>query len=1492
MSMGTFSRLCLVLLLSWGWGGSWAVGQTNRPTVYIEDSPAAAELFDEAQSLRRQDRLGDAAEHLQEVIERYPHKLMPTDEAGGYEDAVVQAYRKLLDDRTLREAYRDRYGATAQRRLDEALAPWPDGAALEAVARRYAMTEAGFEAGLLLAGYYIERADGRSAASVLDTFEHHPDLASRRDRYDYLQAVAGLLGRERDRLHRHRDALVEQGHDDAVADLEALAHRLHPPLRLEQPEQIAVDVGDLPELLRRPLWETEVDFAASPSDARNTGNRQPQPRVAQARPSNRGSTDGHPPVLPTAGEQRLYINEGRQIRALDRNSGWTLWTFAWEPEEMQQAGFPQFGRMASGGAEPQPVLLHGRFAFAVMGHSAFWPARWQQETSPTALVALDRDTGELAWKIEPGDLDDAFERSNFQGTLVAGDDTLFALIRRSQASGFQDTFLVAIDQRDGSPRWRRHLSSAATTSRYATGPRPEMSAYGSTIYVSDNIGTVAAVDTRHGTLRWARVFMPAREMIERGVLRGEVGTADRVTGPPILIAAGLVVPSPAMEGRKIVLFDPDTGEVLDEKASSPWRTADHLLPADDGVLAIGRDVVLFDGETLEPRWTHRLEGESTPEIAGRAAVSEKYVLVPTTENIALLRRDDGQAVRIIDVEEPGNVLVYDGQLVVATGHAVRSYLDWRRAAEHLRNQIQDRPDDPAPGLALAHLAMRAEQASVALEGVDASLDVLRHSTLRQRPAEHRRHQAEVFDKLRDLIDATADNPGLRSDLFDRMATMTAGPEQEVTYHLSAAQHQADIDQPRQAVEHLQAVLLDATLAAQLYEQPQVARQAGLEAQRRLVELVDREGRDIYATFDTQARQQLEQLRHRNGQAEALARLAEQYPLARSAPEALREAGRRYAAEGELGAASQQFRRAYDHARREQPELLPEIVGELTELYEQHDRPRQAAAWLERVRQRYPELEPIRAGQPTPLRPWMSELAQRDGVDGERPRINLPLQQPRLLAGRALPPLATAEREQASDRLLTLDETVLRLHTGDHFETAWQRELPDGAAAALSVTDQQVLLWLEEAQAVVALDGETGRPMWDAVEAAAVLDEAGDPRRRDAARPREQREFIEMIENGPVRIGAGGRLLTDRQAGDDRDAIFHALGDQVIVLADGQGRVAGIDRDTGRVQWTRLAPLDTVTAVTANADTVALTGVSGAGTDAVGGTLLVLDMHTGEPRFPAVEENDPPQWVGFAGNNLVAVATTHQITAHRASTGEVAWRLSLTQDASPLTGHGWADDHMLLLLDNAGMTLAIEAGSGQLLNRISLGDGTGAPRVAAQAVAPNWHLLTPTNLVAVDGRGQVAWRDAVNLPRKQLIHQFTSREHTFVLHREAGEAEERAAAGLQIEGRVVIRIQRGGDGIEERIEMQPNADVQQALPGDAGPSRYRLFTVDRRTGRLVAERKLGPMPQPLDAAAALLLDNHLVYTMGTQTLVIPGSPTPPEPEPTPEAEAEPEPEPAD
>ena len=154
--------------------------RASAATVYLEDSPAAQELMDEAATLAEQQRFGEAAQRLQRVAAEFADKLMPA-EPGLFVDAGLRVRAMLLDRPELLGAYRERFEPEAQRALaDVPRDPrgLPDAAALSRVVEAYGLTEAGLEASLMLAGVRLEQADPEGAAEALASLDAVAGAAS------------------------------------------------------------------------------------------------------------------------------------------------------------------------------------------------------------------------------------------------------------------------------------------------------------------------------------------------------------------------------------------------------------------------------------------------------------------------------------------------------------------------------------------------------------------------------------------------------------------------------------------------------------------------------------------------------------------------------------------------------------------------------------------------------------------------------------------------------------------------------------------------------------------------------------------------------------------------------------------------------------------------------------------------------------------------------------------------------------------------------------------------------------------------------------------------------------------------------------------------------------------------------------------------------------------------------------------------------------------
>ncbi len=697
------------------------------PAIYLEDSPAAQEQVDRALALREQGRLTDAVEQLHRVTLEYPHKLMQV-EPGRYEDALRWVRRRLREDKALLAAYRRAYGGEAERHRREAMEPAPDSKALEQVVARYAMTEPGLKAGLTLAALYLERADVRSAASVLDELQDHPDLEAASDgapgdekasegtyaqRYHYLQVVAGIFTEDAARRDSHRQYF--QSHHDAqhLEALTQLAQHFEPPGHREANERMAdqqVTVSLEPG--RAPLWEAPVAWAPFGSpNAELTANR-----------ANRRDDDAPVSIQPTADATRVYLNQGDRLRALDRDSGAELWTYRWKAVEAL-GDLPAVMRMQKQGNEQRGVLVRGRRLYAVMGKSLPWMARLNEDAVMTSLVCLSTLRGQLCWQVTSKDLNDELSDTDFIGTPAAGDDCVFSLVRRSQPSGFKDTFLVAISQADGSLVWQRHIASSAMASRYSTGPQPRLVVFGGLVCVVDNLGAVAAVDHRTGMMRWVRLLVEPQwgNGENAGIQMSQ--QVDDTSMQPVQLAAGLIVHKP-LENAMAVL-DPQTGRERQTLNSEPWSTARAMLPAGDDVLLVGQKLTLIDGQSLKPRWEHAFANEPPVSPTGQIAVTANHVFCVADDHLYVLDLKTGERQDERRVETPANVLPLDGQVVLVSAEHVRSYMSWQRAADRLRQRIEQSPADPSPGMALAHSRLRNGQREAVLEGVGHALAALR-----------------------------------------------------------------------------------------------------------------------------------------------------------------------------------------------------------------------------------------------------------------------------------------------------------------------------------------------------------------------------------------------------------------------------------------------------------------------------------------------------------------------------------------------------------------------------------------------------------------------------------------------------------------------------------------------------------------------------------------------------------------------------------------------
>jgi len=952
----------------------------SSPRVYVEDSPAAQSLVDKARQLRRQERPVDAVKSLQRVIEDYPDKLMATGP-----DRYVSARRWVTDrirgEPELLATYARVFEPVAAGELDRA-----DGRSdWRRVMTRFPLTPSGLEAGLRLAASWLAIARPDEAKVVLDRLGSHPGLSaegesdragdaelsgrsegsppsadgasardpdSRTGREDptnrpedaAARAGAGLASatgqtaqafsrRARFRALRAWSKILA-GDPDAESAVDGLASsygrevvrwstRMRPPIRPRVWRSGTPGPGaDPPRELPEPLWT--LPLQGKTSEGREGGRRR--------RLRSTVLPQGWSPTLPTISGSTVYANDGRQLLAADVFSGQTRWRYAPALDE-QQAGargvLPPGLAARRSALDPRGVDLSEDQVVGVIGVTPSLPIHLRRFGMKTWLVCVDRHTGSPRWRLTAEDLDRSLQHGYFHSRPIVVGHRVLARIRRTQVSGFQDAFIVAISLEDGSLIWKRHLSSVSgERQRGPTLPPTGLRVHDGYAYAHEYGAATAKIAIDDGEVTWLTLLEPTRD------------AASSQTTPPVLsqhptwpwwTPAGLVVPPPSPNEPARVL-DPKSGRTVRRLEGEFWSEAAYALPVDEpdpALLLVGPTLRLIDARSFNVVWENKL-ASLEERVAGLGAVAGERAYIPTDTHVVAIDLGSGAVVWRAELQPAGNLLAFRHQLLVAGPEQMAGFLHWRDASRQLQAQIQDSPRDPGPAVALAQLAWRSGRFDHGPEVIDQALAAIDRRG-RDAPSTARLQRA-VFDAVLRLVRSEADAAPdeLREAMFERLASATQTSKQQARYHVALAGFREAQGRFTRAVDHYQTVIENDALAGELIEFDGAARRAGIEASLRLRRLVRDQGREVYAAYDRRAAQELETLtRSSDPSSQAYLDLARRYPEAEAGAEALAGAAMLAEATGRLDRARTLLRRAA--SRASEPALVAELRNRLEEL---------------------------------------------------------------------------------------------------------------------------------------------------------------------------------------------------------------------------------------------------------------------------------------------------------------------------------------------------------------------------------------------------------------------------------------------------------------------------------------------------------------------------------------------------------------------------------
>jgi len=312
----------------------------------------------------------------------------------------------------------------------------------------------------------------------------------------------------------------------------------------------------------------------------------------------------------------------------------------------------------------------------------------------------------------------------------------------------------------------------------------------------------------------------------------------------------------------------------------------------------------------------------------------------------------------------------------------------------LRDRMAASPSDPLPALELAEVALGAGEYA---EAVVVLAEAVRRADHADPSAESTLADRVYADALK-FVEVLAQRSKLEADILDRLYTYASrtarDTESSVRYRFQFADLFERYQQPDRALRLYQQVLRDRSLR-EWTGPPGVptsravgAARAGSMAQTRIAKLLEQNGRNLYAPYETEAAQWLSSGRAAGDEA-ALRQVVETFPNSDAAPKALIACGEVLARAGHAEPAARQFAKAY-HRYPKQVDR-PALLRKIADTFEQAGMVEHAYRWLTKAVREYPTALLEHNGRSISIAQYRDRLAAaRERVEPVRPKITLPL----------------------------------------------------------------------------------------------------------------------------------------------------------------------------------------------------------------------------------------------------------------------------------------------------------------------------------------------------------------------------------------------------------------------------------------------------------------------------------------------------------------------
>lgn len=1369
------------IALSPGLGVACAQVLPQMNPVYVDDSPAATDALVRVRELMSGGNVDESVRVLQSLLEAHGERVIQSpDDADAFVGVRALVHEVILATPALLARYRELVGPRAEALLE-------DGKS-DVVERTMLLTSAGFDAALRLGQARLEEASFEWSGCLLDQLFDHPDNAGARGAA--LVQEYGLLARYLDRpAVWARHAALAKKLALPVPDRAPIVWPERAKLMGRSPLDPLPGFG-LEGMVSKPLWSASWGAVPPPPD--------PSAAVAGIKGSGADipvrARDLY--MLPAIEGDTVFINDGITLSAWDRFTLTPRWSYTvagLEPpvpaanEEVQFRNGQLRGRLTyatpNRGDDSASVAVSGRAVVAALGRGTGGPGGGPRD-GDDRVVGLDSGTGRVRWSVTLVGLDPSLSDALVRGPVLISENTaIIALRKNAPERRLVSLTLAGLDVLTGRLQWIRPIASTGLMPwiSQSTGAE-QMLIHAGVIYRADRLGVVAAIEAGTGRTRWVR-----RIGVDTSVGATEMPKAWELSGPVLDDRegrGGVSIVTITPDFKRVVRIDARTGKVLAKRNADALGepAPKYLLRAGDRLVAVGDErISVVDLATFDTAPVRTSAAFAKPGIRGRVALVGDRLLVPLTAGAAMLDPAEPEREPVaISLEETGNVLALDNQLVVVDDARVHSYLQWDAAEKILSARIKADPKNPVPAVTFAELAYRAGRPERIGGAVDAAIASLAAAPVAEATQLARQR---LFDVLSTMVthgveyglDTSRKPPpgvmpltdvALLARLCDRLGELAVTPDEKLAHALGAGR--IDERAPAtptgvrtvEAVARYQSVLNDPTLASATWRGPSALVRGDLEARCRLEALIKQHGQAIYAASEAQAAGELAKLGPTPAPT-AMETLAARYPLSSAAPALWLRIADAHQAGGQAQKAMVALDAGFKAAQRaSSPDAmaLAEIGGRLVTAFRARQQLGAASGVIRTVRAKAPGVRLTNAGVPIDADAIASELSDRLALVARWPRVgDIRTEGAQTLAGWiVMSPLLRDTGPSVTNALVMESEESVAVwtqtpsaeapgkpagtssRTGGTLTRTWDRKLESGLEVRLvKLTSDAAYFLISDqkggAQAHKVLLGE-GVSKWVS---------------------KSTLEFFPREDTRGLQRGAG--IIADAfntpggQTTTPSDLVV-SMDDRTLVLTQRSGRSAGIDLETGETLWvertlvSRVYDADLASGTLVVAGDQEITGAGGAVME-LRPSVQMLDARTGRAVQRLGDLTGHPRWVKLSESGALLIGSDTALVCADVTTGVVSWTINAPEHM-PIEAAWVFGDQAVLLTPSRGLLLAsITSGRvrpGVLDVPRNLIEGTRQLEVFPLSIVPGSGFLVSTSLgmSVFTGEGELVGADGM------------------------------------------------------------------------------------------------------------------------------------------------------